>query len=126
MYNEKLAPSVCHPNGVLVEGGFPFVRFPAMGNGLPLRWGASIANALAESAQPGFFNVEDGSMGAAARAAVEGGYPIYFDCDFDNARAVQYLKCDFVYVLFADFACVLFQCFFVCSSSSWCQRQQEQ
>ncbi len=95
IYNDKLSADVCYPDGGLSAGGFPFVRFPAMGGGLPLRWGESVHNARAESEDAGFFAVDDDASSIedlASRAAVEGGYPIYFDCDFDNARAVHYVK----------------------------------
>ncbi len=93
IYNAKLSVDACYPGpGGLDDGGFPFVRFPVMGGGLPLRWGESVHRARAESEGDGFFDVDDESMDSETRSLVEGGYPIYFDCDFDNARAVQYLK----------------------------------
>ena len=65
--------------------GFPFVRFPSIVNSNGLAWGSSVTSARQEAFSDGFFDVD--VLPIAQRAEIGGGYAMYFDCNFDFARA---------------------------------------
>ncbi len=90
LYNEELDAATCYPSGGLTSSGFPFVRFPTLGTSLSMQWGAAVNAARARAVDnPDFFNVS--LLSGGERDSVDGGFPVFFDCRFDHARALRML-----------------------------------
>lgn len=87
LFNSELDAQVCHGDDSVDVPGFPFVRFPSPSAFVApgLSWGASVSQARGAAEEPGFFNVSD-----ADQNNVDGGYPVFFDNNFNQQRASRY------------------------------------
>ena len=88
LYNRKLDYDTCHPNDD--NFGFPFVRYPDVGDGKPLQWGQTIDSAIQEARDADFFNFTTDTT--VDMDTVKGFYPLFFDVRFDHDRASKYLQ----------------------------------
>ena len=87
LFDSELNATTCHGDRSEDVPGFPFVRFPQMDDSVGALWGAAISEARDSTNDAGFFNVT--SLSYFELEQLNGGYPLFFDCNFDQARAAR-------------------------------------